>query len=162
RRENYQSARKSGITIARASSDLPAEQRVERETSATPHQEMKRHDRPEQRVLDAARFPVESVRPVIGHDRDDHEDDDGAGRDACQETGCQQAPAAEFENSDRPGPEHAVLEADAFEEAAGAFDVPEQDLVAVERERAARDQADQKLGDRRKDRVKAAERRNEK
>src|SRR5205085_857508 len=68
----------------------------------------------------------------------------------------------ELKDADDPGPDQPVLEADAFEETPRTFDIAEQDLVAVKGERAAGDQADQRFGDRRKDRVKAPERRDEK
>ena len=66
--------------------------------------------------------------------------------------------ADKFQQADDPGPKQAVVEADAFEEAGRALDVAEQDLVAVPGERAAGDEADQQLGERREERVERAER----
>src|ERR1700752_4626478 len=60
-------------------SDLASDQSIDRPPSAAVHEEMKHHDRPEQRIFDAARFPVVSVFPMMGDDRDDHENDDRAG-----------------------------------------------------------------------------------
>ena len=47
---------------------------------------------------------------------------------------CQQQAADEFQNADDPGPQQAVLEADALEEARRALDIAEQYLLAVKRQ----------------------------
>ena len=84
-------------------------------------------------ILDAARFPVVTVLPVMGDDRDDQEDDDRAGGEARKEI-----PAASSKpqtNSRMPtteAPQQAVLEADALEEARRALDIAEQYLLACE------------------------------
>src|ERR1041385_1130197 len=57
-------------------SDLTPDQPVERPAPAAANEKVKHDQRPEQRILDAAAFPVVAVVPVIGRDRDDHEDDD--------------------------------------------------------------------------------------
>ena len=98
---------------------------------------------------------------MIRGDRDDKEAEDRPSREACEKSYRQQQTTDELEDSDDPGPHQAVFEADAFEEAPCPFDVAEQDLIAVKRERASGDQADQQLGERRKDRVDPSERRDQ-
>src|SRR5882724_1907546 len=111
--------------------DLASDPAVERPRPAAPHQEMKHHDRPEQRIFNAARFPIVSEFQVVGDDRDDEKTDDRAGRDAREQAECEAKPANELQDADHPGPQHAVFEADALEEARRALDIAEQDLVAV-------------------------------
>src|ERR1700752_1510328 len=103
-------------------SDLASDQSIDRPPSAAVHEEMKHHDRPEQRIFDAARFPVVSVFPMMGDDRDDHENDDRAGGEAREKSGGQQQAADKLQDSNDPGPHQSVLKAAVFEEAPRAFD----------------------------------------
>src|SRR4051812_20835350 len=97
----------------------------------------------------------------MGDDRDNHEYDDRPGRETRKQPDRQQETADEFQDADDPGPHQAVLEAHTFKKASRPLDVAEQDLIAVEGKRAARDQAYQRLGDRREDRIEAPERRDQ-
>src|SRR2546423_14710476 len=160
-RRNANCAIKRAGAATLRGSNLPPDQRIERPPPAAAHEEMKHDDRPEQRIFDAARFPIVAVVPVIGDDCDDHENNDRTRGKPREQPDREQYPAGEFEDADNPGPHQPVLETGAFEEPSRAFDVAEQDLIAMEGERTASHQADQRLRDRREYRVKAAQRRDE-
>src|ERR1043166_8362886 len=96
-----------------ARSDLASDHGVERPAAAAADQEVKHNNRPEQRILDAARFPVEAVLPVVGDDCDDEKNDDRAGREPREQPEREAKTADEFQDPDHPGPEQAVVESDA-------------------------------------------------
>src|SRR5581483_11319829 len=144
-----------------AFSDFPADQAVERPGAAAAHHEVQHHDRPEQRVFDAAVLPGKAELPVIGDDGDDQEADDGPGDEAGEKAEREAGAADEFDRADDGGPEQAVLEADAFKKFCRRRLVAEQNRITMDGERAAGHEPDERLGDGCKGAVDAAENRDE-
>ena len=137
--------------------NLPADQPVDRPCAAAAHEEMQHDDCPEQRIFDAAVFPGKAELPVVGDDGDHQESDDRARPTRVEKAYRQAEPADEFDGSDDIGPEQAVMETGKFEEFGGCNFISEQNWIAVDGERAAGHQPDQRLGDRRESPVKRAE-----
>src|SRR4051812_38594609 len=121
----------------RGLSDFPPDHVIERPFASATDEEMKYDDRPEQRVLDTARFPAVSELVVIGRDRRDEKDEDRSGRHAREQAQRQANPTDEFQHPNHPGPQQSILKIEALEKTRRAFDVAEEDLRAVERERPA-------------------------